>query len=58
MICGGCIVGAEEGSSRVVKAALSHYSSSQLMGRVEELVLAVASTRPWLPFRTLCMKRR
>lgn len=35
MICGACIAGAEDGSSGVVQAALSHHSSSQLVGRGE-----------------------
>lgn len=35
VICGACIAGAEDGSSGVVKAALSHRSSSQLVGRGE-----------------------
>lgn len=35
VICGACIAGAEDGSSGVVQAALSHHSSSQLVGRGE-----------------------
>lgn len=35
VICGAYIAGAEDGSSRVVQAALSHRSSSHLVGRGE-----------------------